>query len=345
MNYHDFITQELHKRGWTKAKLIENSKSEDGSSIYLMQLSRIEKNPDKRPPANVLNKLAKAFNIDVSDIVTRCDNKNSSALCSDRHITVTEQANPGLSALYSNELIELSKEINEENPAQPILTYEAIASALVDIDTFRHPAAKRYAGTKEQWAKIMKKAPQTTKVFYKLIDNTIHIVGDSSVVFCSESNAKNWFNGNTIIDERITVSNIIDPRFLVSDGIYGYILNLGTKEDFVGEGDTLLSEFLTQMQLFARAGLHIKKVFANVYESDLTFYKLMGFIENHETYPTTFSTSTNSDQTSNQDDKGLETPTTYVLNGFEKDMIKFRVCQAVQDELNDLCDLLNKQSN
>ena len=336
MNYHEFISQELHKRGWTKTQLIENTKSEDGSSIYLMQLSRIEKNPEKRPPANVLNKLAKAFNIDVSDIVTRCDNKNSSVLCSDPHITVTEQANPGLSALYSNELIELSKEINEANPTQPILTYESIANALVDIDTFRHPAAKRFAGTASQWASIMRKIPQSSKVFFKTSNNTIQIVGDSSVVFCTVADAASWFLGTSIIDERINVSNNVDPRFPPKEeDLCCYILNLGTKEDFVGEGNIIVLEFLKQIHLFAH-DLDITRVFANVYTSDLSFYKLMGFVENQEAYtPTTSNTEA--------DDAAYETPTTYFRDGFEDDMFGFNISKDVQSELNALCELLKRK--
>lgn len=274
MSLSKFLNDELKKSGLNKAQFAHKM-----ANMHPTELTRIlNSTPGKLPSKNILDKLSRGLELSVDELIRIC--------------TETDEAPPHyfnskkqLMEAFYPELEARSLELQRYcNPDQILLDPTEISQALRDIDDKTFHPHPDYLQSAAQWSEITKTYPKSSKIFYFEEEEeqgklSIHIIGNWSLVFLQDDLDDVLSESGELKNDALELKNLSS---MAMPGVYlAYVSNMSLKNQYNSYEYTpmVVESFLRQMEDYAKYGIRIKKLYANVYDRDIGFYKALGFTE------------------------------------------------------------------
>lgn len=234
------------------------------NEIHPQTISRILKEPEKRPGDKLLRSLAASkLKLSFDELKEIRDGKSP-------------QNENQLLYGYCHDLIDESKKLNPDSALDAL----KLAEILCAQDRERYNPAPKYAGTPQQWKNIFAPNQHTALMFYieKEEDSKkrIEIAGDFSFVYYHSGEIVFDENG-AIAEDQIQISKL-PSMTLFSGKCDVVILNMSLADRYNDE------KYVNLMLDAVEEAIHdipnkieIENFYVNVYERDYAFYSELGF--------------------------------------------------------------------
>ena len=234
------------------------------NEIHPQTISRILKEPEKRPGDKLLRSLAASkLQVSFDELKEIRDGKSP-------------QNESQLRYGYCHDLIDISKEMNPDSPLDTL----QLAERMCAQDRERYNPAPKYAGTPQQWKNIFAPNQKTALMFYFEREENgkkwIEIAGDFSYV-CCRSGEILFDENRAIAEDQIQISKL-PSQALLSGKCDIVILNMSLADRHNDEKYVnLMLDAVEEAIRKIDNNKEIENFYVNVYERDYTFYSALGF--------------------------------------------------------------------